>query len=138
MSLYPPYLGAAIRVRRIANGFRTEMPLRFYNQNYFGTHFGGSLYSMCDPFFTLELTQRLGRDYWVWDLASTIRFVKPGVGRVWAEFTISDTEVEEVRRATAGGEKYEREFHTTVHNPDGEVAAVVDKTVYVRRRRSAR
>ena len=49
VNLYPPYLGAAVRVTRISDDFRNvevEMPLRFYNRNYVGTHFGGSLYSM--------------------------------------------------------------------------------------------
>ncbi len=38
INLYPPYLGAAVRVTQIADDFRhieVEMPLRFYNRNYF-------------------------------------------------------------------------------------------------------
>jgi hypothetical protein len=60
INLYPPYLGAGVRITRISDDFRdveVEMPLRFYNRNYFGTHFGGSLYSMCDPFY--EARERL-------------------------------------------------------------------------------
>ena len=41
---YPPYLGAGVRVTEIADDFkiiRVEMPLRFYNRNCVGTHFGG-------------------------------------------------------------------------------------------------
>ncbi|HEV8181988.1 MAG TPA: hypothetical protein VGQ61_06415, partial [Candidatus Angelobacter sp.] len=37
--LYPPYLGAGVRVTHIAADFRrieVEMPLRFYNRNYVG------------------------------------------------------------------------------------------------------
>ena len=39
------------------------MPLRFYKCNYVGTHFGGSLYSTCDPFYMLMLINILGPDY---------------------------------------------------------------------------
>jgi uncharacterized protein DUF4442 len=63
INFYPPYLGAGVRVACIADDFRhieVEMPLRFYNRNYFGTHFGGSLYSMCDPFYVLMLANILG------------------------------------------------------------------------------
>src|SRR2546429_7301474 len=63
INLYPPYLGASVRVTHISDDFRrveVEMPLRFYNRNYFGTHFGGSLYSMCDPFYVLMLANILG------------------------------------------------------------------------------
>ena len=66
LSLYPPYLGAGVRVTRVSDDLRTfevEMKLRFYNRNYVGTHFGGSLYSMCDPFYMLILLEALGRDY---------------------------------------------------------------------------
>jgi hypothetical protein len=31
------------------------MNLRWYNTNYVGTHFGGSLYSMVDPIYMLLL-----------------------------------------------------------------------------------
>jgi len=65
---------AGIRVRRISADFQTidvEMPLRFWNRNYVGTHFGGSLYSMCDPFFMVMLMENLGPDYIVWDKAAT-------------------------------------------------------------------
>jgi hypothetical protein len=46
INLWPPFLGAGIRVRYLATDFRevlVEMPLRFYNRNYVGSHFGGSL-----------------------------------------------------------------------------------------------
>ena len=56
-----------------------HMPLRFWNKNYVGTHFGGSLYTMCDPFFMLILVNNLGSGYIVWDKAATIRFKKPGI-----------------------------------------------------------
>ena len=53
LNLYPPFLGAGIRVRRLEHGYETRLTVRFYNRNYWGTAFGGSLYSMCDPFFVL-------------------------------------------------------------------------------------
>lgn len=54
-----------------------------------GTHFGGSLYAMCDPFYMWILMENLGKDFIVWDKAATIRFKKPGTGTVNAEFEIS-------------------------------------------------
>jgi hypothetical protein len=58
VNLYPPYLGAGVRVTRIADDFHSldvEMRLRRWNRNYVGTHFGGSLFSMVDPFFMIVL-----------------------------------------------------------------------------------
>ena len=57
-NVYPPYLGAGVRVARFDDDSRfarVEMPLRWYNRNYVGTHFGGSLYSMVDPFLMIML-----------------------------------------------------------------------------------
>jgi len=52
INVYPPYLGAGVRVLHREGDertFRVEMRLRPWNRNLFGTHFGGSLYAMCDP-----------------------------------------------------------------------------------------
>ena len=67
---WPPFLGAGIRVTRWDVDWRAvdvEMKLRRWNQNYVGTHYGGSLYSMTDPFYMVMLIGNLGREYVVWD-----------------------------------------------------------------------
>ena len=137
LRLYPPYLGAGIRVRRVAPdlaSFEVDMPLRFYNRNYFGTHFGGSLYAMCDPFFALILVERLGKAYVVWDRSASIRFRRPGRGTVRAVFTIDDETVAAIRqRADEKGRTLEA-FTVDVVDGDGKVVAQVEKVVHVRRK----
>lgn len=140
MSLWPPFLGAGIRVRRVASdlsGFEVEMKLRWYNRNYVGTHYGGSLYSMTDPFYMLILMQKLGRGYIVWDKAAAIRFRKPGRGRVRATFTIPDQEVERIRNLANQQEKLEPVFTAQVIDEQGDVVAEIEKTLHVRKSRSA-
>ncbi len=137
INLWPPYLGAGIRVTRIADDLRTyevRMKLRWYNRNYVGTHFGGSLYSMCDPFFMLILTEALGRGYVVWDKAATIRFRRPGRGTVHATFHIPNDRIEEIRRAADEQGKTEPTFTAEVTNDAGEVIAEVEKLLYVRKK----
>ena len=75
------------------------MKLRWWNRNYVGTQFGGSLYSMCDPFFMLILVEALGPRYVVWDKAATIRFRRPGRGTVHATFHIPQERIDEIRAA---------------------------------------
>jgi len=68
MGWWPPFLGAGIRVRSLSDDFRdavVELHLGWFNRNYVGTHFGGSLYAMCDPYFMIMLMHNLGRDYLV-------------------------------------------------------------------------
>ena len=75
LNLYPPYIGAGIRVQYITpdcRHARVKMALRWYNRNFVGTQFGGSLYSMVDPFYMLLLMPLLGDDYIVWDKAGEI------------------------------------------------------------------
>ncbi|HOR95096.1 MAG TPA: DUF4442 domain-containing protein, partial [Spirochaetota bacterium] len=53
INFYPPFLGAGIRIRFDKKNKKVyvSMKLTWYNRNYVGTHFGGSIYAMCDPFY---------------------------------------------------------------------------------------
>jgi len=135
--LYPPYLGAGVRVTHIAADFRrieVEMPLRFYNRNYVGTHFGGSLYSMVDPFYMLMLINILGPDYIVWDKAATIRFRKPGKGVMKATFELTKEKIAEIRAAADTQPKVEPQFQVLIKDKEGNVVAEVDKLLYVKKK----
>lgn len=135
LNLYPPYLGAGIRVREISPDFRrvrVAMGLGWYNRNYVRTQFGGSLYSMTDPFFMLMLMQLLGNDYIVWDKAASIDFISPGKGPVQAEFRIDDALLAQIRDHTAGGDKYLPELHVDIRDGSGSLVATVHKTLYIR------
>jgi acyl-coenzyme A thioesterase PaaI-like protein len=140
LNLYPPYVGAGIRVAHIAPDFRSatvEMPLRWYNRNYFGTHFGGSLYAMTDPFFALLVLHNLSSDYRVWDRAASITFLAPGRGRMRAEFVVTAEDLATIERMTASGDKHLHLFNADIVDAEGLVVARVDKVVYVRRSRGA-
>jgi hypothetical protein len=135
MSFYPPYLGAGIRVAHVSHDFRSirvEMGLRFWNRNYVGTQFGGSLYSMVDPFFMLMAMENLGRGYIVWDKASTIRFKKPGTGLVYAEMRLEESQLQEIRAAVEREGKCHPTFLVQIFDREGTLIAEVDKVLSVR------
>jgi hypothetical protein len=137
MNLWPPFLGAGIRVKRLRPDWKeiaVEMKLRRWNSNYVGTHYGGSLYSMTDPFFMVMLIENLGRDYIVWDKSASIRFRKPGKGKVSAIFQLSDEQIEEIRQALKTEEKIERVFMIEVKDESGAVIAEVQKLLHIRRK----
>ena len=126
-----------VRVRHISPDFRdivVETPLRWFNRNYVGTHFGGSLYAMTDPFYMLMLIENLGGDFTVWDRSASIEFVRPGRGRVRAHFHLDETDIEQLRAACADGKAHFPEFDVTVRDAAGEVVAHVHKVLYVRRK----
>jgi len=134
---YPPYLMTGIRVHEIAPDWRrveVRMGLHWYNRNYFGTHFGASLYAMTDPFYVIMLSRNIGPGYVVWDRRATIDFLRPGRGRVTALFELRPEMIEEVLQATSTGEKYQPSWPVEVRDESGEVVARVLKTLYVRRK----
>lgn len=140
MNLWPPFAGAGIRVRDIAADYRevvVEMPLRFYNRNYFGTHFGGSLYAMTDPFFALMVLHNLPADYLVWDKAASIEFVAPGRSRMRAIFRLTQDDLDTILKMTADGDKHLHLFNLDVTDAEGLVVARVEKIVYVRKKKDS-
>lgn len=140
MNLWPPYLFSGVRVRAIASDWRhAEIELRshWWNRNYVGVHFGGNLFSMTDPFWMLLTMNALGKDYIVWDKAGAIDFRKPGRGTVRAHFRLDDAMLDEIRVATAGGDKYLRWCETEIVDADGEIVARVRKQLYIRRKENA-
>lgn len=137
LNLWPPFLATGIHVTDLADDWtyaRVELRLRPWNRNAVGTHFGGSLFAMTDPFWMLLAMRRLGRDYYVWDRAGTIDFRKPGRGVVHATFRLDDATLHALRAATADGAKHLHWFDTPVLDASGETVALVRKQLYVRRK----
>jgi acyl-coenzyme A thioesterase PaaI-like protein len=138
-NLWPPFLFAGIRMESVDPEWRSarvRLKLRWYNRNYVGTQFGGSLFAMTDPFWMILVMERLGRDYIVWDKAATIDFIAPGRGDVLAEFRLDEATVDALRSAADRDGKVLHWFETEVRGADqGELVARVRKQVHVRRKR---
>ena len=135
MKWWPPFLGAGIRVRSLSEDFRdavVELKMGRFNRNYVGTHFGGSLYAMTDPFFMIMLLHNLGDDYLVWDKSGSIEYVAPGRGLVHAHFHLAEKRIADIRAQAAGGDKVLPEFEVFVKDAAGGIVARVRKTLYVR------
>jgi acyl-coenzyme A thioesterase PaaI-like protein len=137
INLWPPFLGAGIRIVHIAPDMKSvdvEMKLRWWNANYVGTHFGGSLFAMTDAFYMLMLMATLGPDYIVWDKAASIRYRKPGRGKVRAEFRLNDYQIDDIREKLTTLPKYEPVFGVEVKDEQGTLIAEVEKLLHIRRR----
>ena len=136
-NLWPPFRGAGIRVREIAPDFSrctVELRMGLLNRNYVGTHFGGSLFAMTDPFFMILMMKSLGPGYVVWDKAGTVRFLRPARGTVTARFEMRPEHVEAAREKTRDGGKYEPVFRVEITDAGGVVVADVEKTLYIRKK----
>lgn len=137
VNAYGPYLLAGVHVTRIADDLRTlevRMAMRPWNRNYVGTHFGGSLFAMADPWFMIMLIELLGPGYVVWDKAGAIRFRRPGRGTVRATFEIPPERTDAIRREVEAAGRAEPVFTVQIRDVAGEVVAEVEKRVSVKRR----
>lgn len=137
MNIWFPFLFSGIRITKFSDDFRyvkVELKSHWYNKNYVGTHFGGSLFAMTDPFWMIMILRNMGNEYVVWDKAAEIEFVKPGRGRVTAEFKLEESMLGELRDAASGNEKVLRWFEIAVIDSEGDLVAKVRKQVYIRRK----
>ena len=136
LNFWPPYLGAGIHVNTISKDWRyvqVSLKKRWYNSNYFNTAFGGSLYSMIDPFFALMVMKSLGRDYVVWDKHGEIRFITPGRAHVIAEFRVSQKAIDDIKETMAQNQRCEPVFTVDIIDTQGVLVAQAIKTLSVKR-----
>lgn len=141
MSLWPPFAAAGITVKHLGADWRSAtvaLHLRPWARNYVGTHFGGSLFAMVDPFWMILVLRSLGPDYIVWDKAGEIEYVSPGRGTVTADFRLTDEALAEIRESVERDGKALKWFDTDVLAADGTVVARVRKQIYARRKTDGR
>lgn len=130
INLYPPYVGAGVRVVGVegdVDALTVELRYRPWNRNYVGTAFGGSLYSMADPWFMLLLMWRLGPGFVVWDKAASIDFLRPGRGPVRGRFEVTAARPEEIRAQVEREGKVEPVFEVELRQGDTLVARVTKR-----------
>ena len=137
-NIWPPFLGAGIRISLTSADYRhikVRLKRSWYNSNYVGTQFGGSIYAMTDPFYMLMIINNLGPEYVVWDKSAQIEFIKPGRAELHAEFIITEEILAQIKRNTDQNEKYIFTLPVEVKDPEGLLIAKVEKTIYVRRKK---
>ena len=130
-------LGTGISLKKVSRDlsrFEVEMKLRWYNRNLVGIHYGGSLYSMCDPWYMFILIANLGKGYAVMDKAANIRYLKPGKGTLKCIFELTGSQIKAIKDEINTVGKKDYTFLCEVKNEAGEVVTEVEKVVYVRKK----
>ena len=138
---YPPFLGMGINVRHQSDDFtrfEVELRKRWFNRNLFGTHFGGSLFAMSDPFFVFIIATNLGDKYIVWDKSASIDFLKPAKGTILAIFELSREKLDAMQKEVDELGKNTYHFEVLLHDEQRQVVARVKKEVYVRAKAATR
>jgi acyl-coenzyme A thioesterase PaaI-like protein len=139
-NFWPPFFFTGIKIQSLAQDFRhasTQLKLRWWNANYVGTQFGGSIFAMSDAMHMVMLINILGDEYVVWDKSATIRYLKPGRTTLTAEFQISDEDLRLIRENVEALGKYDWVKRVEIKDSDHNVIAEVDRTVHIRKRKPA-
>jgi len=135
--LWPPFLGAGISLSYFSDDLKTvqtRLKLRFWNRNYVGTQYGGSMFSMTDPIYMVMLLHNLGSQYIVWDKAASIRYVKPGKTDLTADFQLTDEILNFIRDQVEKNEKLDWLTTVVIKDKENQVIAEVEKVIYIRKK----
>lgn len=138
MNLWPPFLFAGIKIVKISKDYRlfiVQLKLRFWNSNDVGTQYGGSMFSMSDPFYMMMLMKNLGPSYVVWDKSATIRYLKPGRSDLTTVFQITEEDLNNIRTTLQTQDKMEWNRKIEIKDADGVIVAEVDKVLSIKNKK---
>lgn len=135
-NLWPPFLFAGIKAKpsKDYRYVKVKLKLRFWNANYLGTQYGGSIFSMTDPFYMIMLIKNLGPGYSVWDKSASINYLKPGRTDLFAEFQLSEEDLQSIRTAIQEVGKIDWTRRIEIKDKNGALIAEVEKVLSIKRR----
>lgn len=132
---WPTFAAQKIHITDLADDWTNvtvRLELTAENANYLGTAFGGSLFSMIDPFLVILIARQLGPGYAVWDKHVEIDFIRPGRGPVTAHIEVSPEHVDKIRSATTDDTPHLEWFEVPLLAEDGTTIAVQHRQIYIR------
>jgi hypothetical protein len=130
-NFFPAYRGTGARVVYISSDYREiriKIPLNWRTRNYVGTIYGGSMYAGIDPIYMLMLIKNLGKNYIVWDKAATIRFKRPGKETLFADFVLTQEELDEIKAILETQKSVDRVYNVELKDKNGKVHCLIEKT----------
>ena len=138
-NLFPAFRRTGARVVYISENrraMRVSLPLSRQTRNIYGTLFGGAMYAAVDPLYAMLIKSGLGKDYIVWDKAGTIRYLKPARKALFADCSISEGELADLRDRLMLEDSVNVDYEISLVDASGEQHAKVTKTIYVARKQA--
>ena len=131
----PMYRRSTARIVSISEDLlnvKIKLPISYKNKNYVNSIFGGSMFAAVDPIPMIQLMHLLGDDFVVWDKSAEIYFKKPARENLYADFTYSTIEVEDILRRVTNENEIEITKITQLTNQDRSIVyCEVRKTIYI-------
>ncbi len=135
LNFYPMYWGTGGKVIYLADDYkeaRIKISLNWRTRNYVGTIFGGSMFAATDVVYFLLVLKNIGKNYIVWDKASSIQFRKPGRGTLTCTAKITDEEINSIKAELLTIDKIDKIYHLDLIDESGDVCASIEKTIHIR------
>ena len=134
-NLSPMYRRSTARMIEVSKDLlfiKIKLPFSYKNKNYAGSIFGGSMFSAVDPIPMVQLINLLGNNYIVWDKSAEIHFKRPAKEHLFANFTFTPKELEEIKDRVKKENEFEFQKTTSLTNrEETKVFCEVVKTIYV-------
>lgn len=134
-NLSPMYRRSTGRITKVSPdllSIRVKLKISYKNRNYMNSMFGGSLFSAVDPIPMIQLFNIIGNDYVVWDKSAEIFFKRPVKQNVYADFTYTIQEIEDIKKRVSTENEITIVKNTAITSQDGSVVfCEVDKTIYI-------
>ena len=93
------------------------------------------MYSGVDPLYMVMLIKNLGREYVVWDKSAKIRFKRPGKETLFADFLLTQEELDEIKMLLETEKSVDRIYTVELKDKNGAVYCIVEKTLYVAKKK---
>lgn len=133
-NLHPAFRATGGRVQFVSNDLRhlrIRLPLIRQTRNLVGSIFGGSLFSITDGVHVTLLFLNLSDDLIIWDKSANIRYRKPAYDTVYADFTLSETDLDHIQQQLALKHELDHRFTIQIKDDAGFVHTQVERTLYI-------
>lgn len=87
---------------------------------------------MTDPFYALLIREHIGTSVEVWVKSAQIRFKKPGRGKVFAQFLLTEEKLNEIKKHLSETQKTQTEFTIDIKDTDGHLIAEAQQMVSIK------
>jgi Domain of unknown function (DUF4442) len=134
-NLSPMYRRSTARLTSVSEDLHevsVKIPLSYKNKNYVGSIFGGSLFAAVDPIPMIQLMYILKENYIIWDKSAQIKFKRPARENVYALFSFSKEEINDIIQKVKENKEIEHIKTTYITNLKGDIVyCEVAKTIYI-------
>nr|WP_299072203.1 DUF4442 domain-containing protein [uncultured Allomuricauda sp.] len=134
-NLSPMYRRSTARITYASEdllNITVKLPISYKNKNYVNSIFGGSMFSAVDPIPMVQLMNLLGKDFVVWDKSAEIFFKRPAREHLYANFTYTLEELDEIKNNIPKQNEMEIIKTTALTNKDKTIEfCKVQKTIYI-------